>query len=118
MLMKIDRRRLYTLSDDFFSLGGSVIMKLSSEAAVQVCEQAANYGLVVSRVEGGIWHFPGFEARIDCIWDGDDPPVDAARAKTNNAVAANFIRSESVVHDAFIITAPRFDDMTGQINYL
>ncbi|WP_244102159.1 hypothetical protein [Burkholderia ambifaria] len=74
--MNIDRSRVYDSADDFFSLDGSIVMKLSTEAAIAVCEQAAQHGLVVARIEGGIWHFPGFEARLDCIWDGADPPID------------------------------------------
>mgnify|MGYP006361800099 CR=1 FL=1 len=85
-------------------------MKLSTDAAIAVCEQAAARGLVVGRVEGGFWHAPGFEARLDCIWDGVDPPVDFNAAEKNNILAANFIRSERASHDVFIITAP---SMTG-----
>lgn len=105
--MKVNRQHRYESSNEFFALGGSVIMKLSRDAAVDVCELAAQCGLVVARIEGGIWHFPGFEARLDCIWDGVDPPVELKVAEENNMEAANFIRSESEIHDVFIITAPR-----------
>jgi hypothetical protein len=104
--MKIDYGKRYDSPEKFFELGGSVVMQLSMPAAIAVCEQAVGRGLVVARIEGGIWHYPGFEARIDCIWDGVDPPVDLNEAERNNILAANFIRSESVVHDVFIITAP------------
>lgn len=86
-------------------------MKLDVHAAIQVCEQAAEHGLVISRIEGGIWHFPGFEARLDCIWDGLDPPVSISAAMQNNLVAANFIRSESGKHDVFVLTAPRMANL-------
>ena len=109
--MKIDRQRRYDSADDFFSLGGSIVMKLSTNAAIEVCLRAAQHGLVVARIEGGIWHAPGFEARIDCIWDGDDPPVGVGVAEENNLAAAEFIRSETRGHDVFIVTAPR---ITGQ----
>ncbi|MDR0780002.1 MAG: colicin immunity protein [Pseudomonadales bacterium] len=108
--MRVKYGQLYESSDDFFTLGGSAVMQLSTNAAISVCERAAQQGLVVARIEGGIWHSPGFEARIDCIWDGVDPPVDFEAADRNNLIAAEFIRSESQVHDAFIVTAPR---MTG-----
>lgn len=104
--MKIDRQRRYDSPDEFFSLGGTVVMKLSVDAAIAVCERAHQHSLVVARIEGGIWHFPGFEARVDCIWDGVDPPVDLGTAKPNNLAAAEFIRSESPAHDVFILTAP------------
>jgi hypothetical protein len=105
--MKIDLERRYDSSDNFFSLGGSIVMKVSADAAVAICEGAAERGLVVGRIEGGIWHAPGFEARLDCIWDGVDPPVDQKTAEQNNRAAAEFVRSERVAHDVFVITAPR-----------
>ncbi|RKP43277.1 colicin immunity protein [Trinickia fusca] len=95
----------YEEAEDFFALQGSIVMKLTTEAAIGVCEQAAQRGLLVSRIEGGIWHNPGFEARIDCIWDGGDPPLDVQAAHENNLAAIEFIRSELPEHDAFIITS-------------
>lgn len=82
-------------------------MKLSANAAIAVCERASQHGLVIARIEGGIWHTPGFEARLDCIWDGVEPPVDIGAAERNNLAAAEFIRSESEAHDVFVVTAPR-----------
>ncbi|MFJ2994833.1 colicin immunity protein [Pandoraea sp. NPDC087047] len=105
--MKIDLQRRYDSPDEFFSLGGSVVMKLSADAAITVCERAGQHGLVIARIEGGLWHSPGFEARLDCIWDGADPPVEVSAAEQNNLAAAEFIRSESRVHDVFVVTAPR-----------
>lgn len=102
----VDRSKRYTDPEEFFALHGSVVMKLSPEAAIAVCEQAAHRGLLVARIEGGIWHNPKFEARIDCIWDGADPPLDAEAAHVNNLSAIEFIRSELPEHSAFIITAP------------
>ncbi|WP_319001729.1 colicin immunity protein [Burkholderia cenocepacia] len=109
-MMNIDHHRVYDSSDDFFLLAGSIVMKLTTEAAIDVCERAAQQGLVVARIEGGIWRNPGFEARVDCIWDGADPPVDLDAAEQNNQRAAEFIRSESPPHDVFVVTAP---SMTG-----
>ena len=108
--MKGDRRRLYTEERDFYELEGSVVMKLSPQAAAKVCRSAATHGLVVAGIEGGIWHDPGFEARRDCIWDGADPPLSFEEATTNNNAAAEFVESQSKAHGAFILTAP---PMTG-----
>ena len=105
--MSIDLQRRYDSPDDFFALGGSIVMKLSADAAILVCERAVEQGVVIARVEGGIWHSPGFEARLDCIWDGIDPPTIFSAAEKNNLDAAKFIRLECTVHDAFILTAPR-----------
>jgi hypothetical protein len=104
--MRGERNKLYDAAGDFFDLDGSVAMVLTPSAAVDVCLQAAGRGLIVARIEGGIWHHPGFEARIDCIWDGADPPIDVAGAEANNGVAAEFVRRRSDNHDAFILTAP------------
>ena len=81
-------------------------MKLSADAAIEVCLVAADHGLVVARIEGGIWHHPGFEARVDCIWDGSDPPISPSGAVSNNKRAASFIAEERSEHDSFVITAP------------
>lgn len=106
--MSVDLLRRYDSADDFFALNGSVVMKMTVAAAISVCEQAISHGLVVSRVEGGIWHSPGFEARLDCIWDGIDSKDDDSRVGENNKSAVEFIKSESMCHDAFIVTVDRF----------
>jgi hypothetical protein len=62
--------------------------------------------LVVARIEGGFWLNPGFESRLDCIWEGADPPIGVAAADANNRKAAEFIREMSDEHDVFIIQAP------------
>jgi len=103
----MELNRLYGSATDYFSLNGHGVMKLTPDAAVDVCLQAAQHGLVVVRIEGGIWHSPGFEARLDRIWDGADPPIDLDRAMANNARAAEDVRRERAVHSAFIVsTAP------------
>jgi hypothetical protein len=104
--VSVDRSRVYTSEHDFYELHGSVSMKLSPAAAMDVCRSAASRGLVVTRVEGGIWRNPGFESRLDCIWDGVDPPVDLERASVNNVAAAMFVATKSRDHDVFILTAP------------
>ena len=102
--MRHDRGRLYSEERSFYELEGNAVMKLTPKAAIGVCLSAADRGFVISRVEGGIWHDPGFEARYDCIWNGVDPPVDATEAMQNNREAAEFIRNQSGMHGAFILT--------------
>ena len=104
--MNGDRNRLYTEARDFYELDGSVVMKLSPLAALNVCRTAANHGLIVARIEGGIWHDPGFEARYDSIWDGADPPLGVEVAVVNNNAAAEFVEGQSQTHSAFILTTP------------
>lgn len=98
------RAELIDQADAFFSSAGSAVMKLTPLAAADACEIASERGALVVRVEGGIWHAPGFEARVDCIWDGEDPPLADSQVRENNREAANFIRSESASHSAFVLT--------------
>ncbi len=102
--MKIDKAIVYDSPNDFFELNGSVVMKLTATAAQDVCIKAFGQGFVVVRIEGGIWHNPGFEARLDCIWDGIDPPISEAEAVINNARALAMICEENKVHDTFVVT--------------
>ena len=83
-------------------------MKLTPKAAIEACEFAASQKVVVVRVEGGIWHAPGFEARVDCIWDGIDPPTTEPSAQINNRQAASFIREQERIHSAFVLTTAGF----------
>ena len=104
--MEFERNRLYNTAECFFNANGSGVMKLSPEAAIEVCLSASTRGFVVARIEGGLWHAPGFEARADCIWDGADPPVNTEAALKNNAFAAEFVREERAAHNCFVVTAP------------
>jgi hypothetical protein len=104
--MKGDRSRLYDKADAFYELEGNVVMKLSPKAAIEVCRSAADHGLVVARIEGGLWNEPVFQARRDCIWDGAHPPLTVDTARSNNEKAAEFIDKESKAHGAFVLTAP------------
>lgn len=106
-----DRTRRYESAADFFLLGGSVGMRLSRLAALSVCKEAAANSLFVSRIEGGIWHDPKFEARTDCIWSGTRPPVSEMAAKRNNENAYKFIADASGIHDAFIVTVLPIEDL-------
>ncbi|MCC8456846.1 MULTISPECIES: hypothetical protein [Photorhabdus] len=108
MSISIDKLRVYTNPNEFFTLGGSVIMKLTPQAAIGVCEIATNKNLVISRIEGFIWHrnTGKFEARLDAIWDGlMNPESDLEKVKKNNKEAIENIREdEKSGHDVFIIT--------------
>ena len=110
--MSYDRNRLFQSASDFFLHHGSAGMKLRPAAAFEVCEQAFKHGLLVVRVEGGIWHEPGFEARIDCIWDGLTPPIADREAEENNRRAAKFVQEEQFAHSAFIITTMALREKT------
>jgi len=88
---------------DFFNLDGSAKMKLTRDAAIATCEYASEIGFFVWRIEGGVWHNPGFEARVDSIWDGGFDPGLSALIE-NNERAVSFLKEEPVEIDAFIVT--------------
>lgn len=44
-------------------------LKFRRQAAIEICNTAANGGFFVIRWEGGIWHSARFEARLDSICD-------------------------------------------------
>jgi hypothetical protein len=102
--MSVDRLKVYESASDFFDLDGGVVMKLTWSAALDVCRDAAEHGLLVVRIEGGIDREGTFEARLDAIWDGADPPIDHRTAQANNVRAADFIRAQNDEYNAFIIT--------------
>ena len=102
--MKIRTDILYTTPTDFFDLIGHAVMKLSPDAALGVCKRATDLNLVIIRIEGGIWHNPGFEARIDCIWDGADLLGSHINIAANNINAFDFIHEERTEHNAFILS--------------
>ena len=101
----VDRCKLYDNSEDFFNLNGNVIMRLTPDVAKEVCDICTKKNIAVGRIEGGIWHNPGFEARIDCIWAGLDYTTDPEAIVKNNLLAKGFIDEEREAHDIFIITA-------------
>ena len=103
----VDRSKLYENPEDFFSLGGHAIMKLAPKAAIEVCRLCTDKGLLVGRIEGGIWHNPGFEARLDSIWDGEDYTTNPEIIRKNNLKTIENIEEEMKIHDVFIITTMR-----------
>jgi hypothetical protein len=105
MATAVSYKKLYQFAKDFFEIGGSATMMLTRHATVDVCREAVEWGLVVVKIEGGFWEPQRFEARLDGIWDGLDPPLDQAAARENNFHAESFIRSKPASFNAFIITA-------------
>lgn len=100
----------------FFDPKGNAIMKLTPESAIDVCLQAANRGLVIVRIEGGIFSEKGFEARLDAIWDGKDPPLSYEETCENNLRAYLDIKAESELHNAFIITCAPMSGYLHKLN--
>ena len=83
-------------------------LKLDKPTAISVCRQCEEHGLLVFRIEGGIWWGSKFEVRLDSIWDGCDLPCDRNTARKNNLLAEKFVEAEPEEYNAFIITSVRF----------
>jgi hypothetical protein len=108
---------LYQSADDFFLLGGSGGMQLARSAGIEVMLSAINYGLIVMKYEAGIWHSPGFEARIDGIMWCPDPFAESYEAvEENNRLMAYDLRDDcppecdAVIVSAFPYPYPRTGD--------
>jgi hypothetical protein len=88
-----------------FAAGGNRTMYLTADAALRVCRTAAQRELLVYRVEGGIWHHPGFEARLDAIWDSQiGAPVSAESVQQSNERLAMLIEQDPAGCDAFVVS--------------
>lgn len=107
--MKYDRIMRYTNYEDYFHLDGDSCMLFTAQAAIQLCTHAAEKNVIIWRVEGGIWHNPGFELRHDCIWDGSDNQMTLEEAHQNNLQALAFIEEEKEEHDTFVFTTRTLD---------
>ena len=93
--MCIDSSHLYDDGLLFFQLNGNAVMRLSRTAAMSVCRLATDRSFHVLRVEGGIWHSPGFEARVDSIWD-------SKYGNLNNDIILIGIPDCFIIHDGIV----------------
>jgi hypothetical protein len=101
--MNIDKYALYENSEDFFNLNGSNWMRLTREAAQKVCKQSIDKNLIITWVDGGIWHFPGFEPR-DAVWYSQKNTIGSLEdLKRNNLSALKSINDEMIEINVFII---------------
>ena len=67
---------------------------LSGPAAVNACLLAGLCDLYVGRIEGGIFHDPGFGSRMDSIWHAIKEPESREEAVRWNQDAAAFVRNQ------------------------
>jgi Colicin-E5 Imm protein len=85
-------KKLSSDIEDFFCSAGRNSIRLSTSAAIAVCEQAADHGLLILGIEGGFWLNPGFEARHDSLWSGKSDVLDQTQLRDNNMEAASFVK--------------------------
>ena len=80
-------------------------MKLAKPAACEVIATCSKRGIGISIVEGGIWHEPGFEARLDAIWHSEFDRAEAvADVTANNLLARRFVDELPGKYDTAIIS--------------
>lgn len=116
--VRYQKSKLYTSMHDFFRLGGDVNMRLTREAAIDICRHAKDYDILIWRIEGGIWHNLGFQPWIDALWDSQyDPPVLEKNAILNNLLAMENIIEEDVQYNAFILTVTNYCGLSKDYLY-
>jgi hypothetical protein len=110
-MKQVDKSKIYGDPEDFFRLKGNVIMTLTPSAAQKVCLLAAERGLTIIGVDGGIIRDDGkIQSRIDCSWcTQNPPPLSKEAAHRNNMRAYDDIEMEKKVHDAFLLTVRKID---------
>ncbi|MEL1249449.1 hypothetical protein [Aurantiacibacter gilvus] len=92
-------------ADALFADAGSAWMMLTRPAAAEAISCCSAKGIAVSIVEAGIWHEPGFEARLDGIWHSEfDAKSDVDCIDENNSRALQFIVGLPQAYDTAIIS--------------
>lgn len=81
----------------FFREEGGGWMKLSKKAAMVVIDRILKSGGTIWGIEGGIWHNPGFEARIDAI------------TKYNYKLSLEHEESDNILRDYFANCPENYD---------
>ncbi|MEQ1900829.1 MAG: colicin immunity protein [Devosia sp.] len=101
-----------------FAVSGNQTVFLTSDAALRVCREAAAQGLLVYRIEGGIWwEGRGCEMRLDAIWDSQvDPPVAAAVANTSNLRLASLVANDPKSCDTFVVSMIAIERKLGRLD--
>lgn len=102
--MKMRNDILYSEVDSFFELNGNNLMKLTPDAAVELCKVCLDKEIIVVCVEGGIWNDKKFQARLDAIWTGKKPPLNLGDLMLNNERAIASIAEDRDECNAFIVS--------------
>lgn len=105
----LNNSNVYDDYSDFFHLNGNAVMKLTPSAAIELCSFCTKNNLIVGYIEGGIWKNKLFQARIDCIWGSSlSDNFTQISIEDNNRLAIEFIKEESDIHNAFVLTIFRW----------
>ena len=109
--------KLHNDAREFLSRNDRNLILLSGPAAAEACRLAADAGLSIGRIEGGFWLNPGFESRMDSIWDTRRYAASMEEARDWNLSGARFIESQMRQSpdpslppaDSFIVIARRLE---------
>ena len=105
MVTKDMRTVRFDEAEALFADAGSAWMKLTRQAAAEAISRCSAKGIAVSIVEAGIWHEPGFEARLDGVWHSEfDAMSDVKCIDENNSRALQFIGGLPQAYDTAIIS--------------
>jgi hypothetical protein len=102
--MKIQYDIVYGDIKLFFDLNGNNLMRLTPDAAIELCNHLKEKNIVVVCVEGGIWNDKKFQARLDAIWTGKKPPMNPVDLAINNDRAIASILEDREQCNAFIVS--------------
>lgn len=96
---------LYDNAESFFNLNGDSSMKLSPQAAKEVCKEATKRGYFIGIIEGGYWRNPGFQPDMSTRWESIKYHNEHTNHEENNELAiANINEDIDSGHTAFLIT--------------
>jgi hypothetical protein len=102
--MAIQYDIVYSDINLFFELNGNNLMRLTPDAAIELCNALREKDVVVVCVEGGIWNDGKFQARLDTIWTGKKPPMNPVDLAINNEKAIASILEDREQCNAFIVS--------------
>lgn len=96
---------LYEKGEDFFLLRGNCYMRLTPNAAIEVCQEAIKQNLWILGVDAGHWFNPGFRPDGWMSWDRKKELFNQGKLIENNQLAIENIKEdEAAGYTAFIVT--------------
>lgn len=96
---------LYEKGEDFFLLKGNACMKLTPNAAIEVCQEAMKQNLWILGIDAGHWLNPGFRPDSWMSWDHKQQLFNQEKLVENNQLAIENIKEdEAAGYTAFIVT--------------
>ncbi|MGX4747403.1 colicin transporter [Morganella morganii] len=96
---------IFDNSNVFFEKNGSSVMVLTSNAAIEVCQEATARNLWILGVDGGHWQNPGFKIDGNTSWSRKTKLFNENKLSENNQLAIENIVSDTADgYTAFLVT--------------